>query len=346
MQSNVNLRSAKRAKNDEFYTRYVDAEKEMKAYLKYDFNVFRDKIILCPCDDPERSQFVKYFVDNFKALGLKKLIATGLKEDSNGVSAIAELNERGEVVTSSSLLRGDGDFRSPEVTALRDEVDMVITNPPFSLFREFTAWLMTGKTSFSIIGNMNAITYKEVFPIIQQNKMWLGDSHFNKGMYFIVPEDFVHSSTYKFKKSINGQAVSRVAGVCWFTNIEHRRRHLPLQLMSETENIKHSRHKLVRGVGYRKYDNYDAIEVPLVEAIPLDYDGIMGVPLTFLDKYNPDQFEILGTQRWGKSKELLKHYTGDVIPPENDKKTTIEGRETYDRIFIRHRKSQSPNEEG
>jgi Adenine-specific methyltransferase EcoRI len=191
-------------------------------------------------------------------------------------------------------LKGDGDFRSAEVTALRDEADIVITNPPFSLFRAFLTWLVDGGERFSIIANMNAITYKEVFPLITGDRLWLGATSFNVGMYFGVPDDFVYAPTYKFERERDGVKVNRVSGVCWFTNLDHGRRHEPLQFMTMADNIKFSKHKDIRGAEYPRYDNFDAIEVPYVDAIPSDYDGLMGVPITFLDKYNPDQFEIVG----------------------------------------------------
>ena len=171
---------------------------------------------------------------------------------------------------------------------------MIITNPPFSIFREFLTWVTEADKDFVIIGNINAITYKEVFPLIKENKMWLGATNFNVGMFFFVPDNFVHASTYKFEREIDGKKVSRVPGVCWYTTFDHGRRHEPLALMTEAENIKFSRQPGVKDSGYQKYDNYEAIEVPKVEAIPSDYKGVMGVPITFLSKYNPDQFEILG----------------------------------------------------
>ena len=186
----------------------------------------------------------------------------------------------------------DGDFRSKEVKKLRDEADVIITNPPFSLFREFLAWIVGAKKQFLIIANMNAITYKEVFPLIKKNNVWLGATNFNKGMYFNVLDNFVYADTYKFERELNGIKVNRFLGVCWFTNIEHGRRHQPLSLMSLKDNLKYNK-KMLNKKYYDKYDNYDAIDVPFADAIPSDYDGVMGVPVSFLDKYYPDQFEIL-----------------------------------------------------
>lgn len=363
-QTNSGLSEARRSKNDEFYTRYADIESEMNAYLEYNADVFADKTILLPCDDPEWSNFTKYFAQNFERLKLKKLIST-----SYATSALIEkqptlfevespqfdaekTNTRGKVFTLTKditgdrridlddfewrYLEGDGDFRSDEVRALRDEADVIITNPPFSLFREFLKWIREADKRFALIGNMNAITYKEVFPYIRANRIWLGATNFNTGMYFRVPPEFKYADTYKFKKELDGVKVSRVPGVCWFTNIEHGRRYEPLTLMTEADNIKFG-HKSVKGKGYKKYDNYDAIEVPQTKSIPGDHTGVMGVPISFLDKYCPEQFEILGSQRWAKSADLTRLYRGDKTP-ETDFKTTVDGRETYDRIFIKHRR--------
>ena len=202
-------------------------------------------------------------------------------------------------------LEGDGDFRSEEVKKLRDEADIIVTNPPFSLFRDFFNWIMEGGKQFLIIGNMNAITYKEVFPNIKENKVWLGVTNFNTGMYFRVPDDFVYAPTYKFEREQNGVKVNRVPGVCWFTNIDHGRRHQPMKLMTAADNFRYSKHKEVRGrTAYIHYENYDAIEVPYADAIPRDYDGVMGVPKSYLDKYCPEQFEIIGCAEGDSGKEL------------------------------------------
>ena len=322
--ANRNLGAARLAKKDEFYTQWADIEREMNAYLEYDPDVFRGKTVLLPCDDPEWSNFTKYFALHFMNFGLKKLISTSYAPESNhgGVFYEPTLFEtespvydadksrtNGRVFTLTpedfsgdgkinlddlqwEYLEGDGDFRSKEVTALRDAADIVITNPPFSLLRDFIAWLYGSEVKFSLLANMNAITYKEVFPLISSNRLWLGSTHFNKGMYFGVPEEFEYSPTYNFEREIEGVRVARVAGICWFGNIDHGRRHEPLQLMTMEDNLKFN--KKVKDVGYPIYENYDAIEVGWVDAIPSDYEGVMGVPITFLDKYNPDQFEILG----------------------------------------------------
>ncbi len=326
--ANENLSQAKKAKYAEFYTRMADISKEVQAYLEYDPNVFKGKTILCPCDDPYESNFFKYFALNFKTFKLKKLIATcyagspianvqlslfpeEAEENKTTrtphkivITDIPDLNKDGAVdlvdvqllVASDrnhlTRLKGDGDFRSEEITKLRDESDIIITNPPFPLFREFFAWI--GEKQFLVIANMNAITYKEVFPHIKENRIWLGATGFNEGMYFKVPENFVYAKTYNFERELDGEKVNRVPGVCWFTNLDHGRRHRPLELMTLKDNLKHSRHKEINGKKeYAKYDNYNAIEVPYTDAIPADYEGVMGVPITFLDKYCPEQFEII-----------------------------------------------------
>ena len=332
--ANGNLSDAKNAKNDEFYTQFLDIEKEMNSYLDYDPGTFKDKTVLLPCDDPEWSNFTKYFAQNFKKLGLKKLISTSYAPDSRVINMLSQptlfeslspqfdatkTKVKGKIFTLTrditgdeqinvedlewDYLEGDGDFRSEEIRKLRDEADVIITNPPFSLFREFLAWIVEANKQFVIIGNMNAITYKESFPLIQSNRMWIGATNFNVGMYFLVPEGFTYASTYKFEREMDGVPVNRVPGVCWFTNLDHGRRHEPLTLMTQADNKKFSKHKEVQGVDYKKYDNYDAIEVPFTDAIPSDYDGVMGVPISFLSKYSPEQFEILGTEKdWEEGK--------------------------------------------
>ena len=319
-----NLTNAKIARKDEFYTQWVDIEREMNAYLEYDPDAFRDKTVLLPCDDPEWSNFTKFFALHFADYGLAKLISTSYAPESNYKSefyapTLFETESplydpdmsrlKGRVFTllredvsgdgviniddlQWDYLEGDGDFRSKEVTALRDEADVIVTNGPFSLFRELVAWLVASNKKFSIIGNVNAITYKEVFPLISLNRVWLGPSITSGDREFRVPDSYPLNAAGT--RVQDGQRFIRVKGVRWFTNIEHGRRHQPLELMTMSDNIKFSKHKDVRGTEYERYENFDAIEVPYVDAIPSDYDGVMGVPITFLDKYNPDQFEILG----------------------------------------------------
>ena len=288
--SNTNLNKAKREKNDEFYTQLRDIEKEMQAYLDYDPDVFRDKTVLLPCDDPTWSNFTKYFAERFETLGLKKLISTSYATDG-GSGKVFVLN--GENELQWEYLTGDGDFRSTEVTALRDEADIVITNPPFSLFREFMAWLNEGDVLFSVLGNMNAITYKEIFPLIKDNKLWLGRGKDKGGnsMWFEVPDGYPQNKHERVED--DGTRIIPVSSK-WFTNIEHGRRHEPLQLKTQAENEKYNKRIISNPNSYKKYDNYDAIEVPTTSGIPSDYVGVMGVPISFLDKYCPEQFEIVG----------------------------------------------------
>lgn len=316
--ANTNLGKAKAGKNDEFYTQYVDIQKEVNAYLEYDKDVFRGKTILLPCDDPEWSNFTKFFAQNFEQYGIRKLISTSYapeakkikswqptifetespyydadKSRTNGKIFILDQDTdmSGRIDINDlqwSYLEGDGDFRSEEVKRLRDEADIIITNPPFSLFREFVKWIAEADKHFLIIGNQNAITYKEIFPLIKNNKMWLGKGFAGGAAHFISNYEDVATAGNHIEGMI------RVSGVVWFTNIDHGRRHQPLSLMTMEDNIMFSKHKEVKGVGYVHYDNYDAIEVPYSDSIPADYEGIMGVPITYLDKYCPEQFEILG----------------------------------------------------
>ena len=352
--ANISLSSAKKAKNDEFYTQFQDIEKEMSAYLDFNPNVFKDKTILLPCDDPEWSNFTKYFAQKFEVLGLKKLISTSYAADSKPSDIPYQptlfekespnfdeikTRSRGKIFTlfkdktgdgvinvndlEWSYLQGDGDFRSDEITQLRNEADIIITNPPFSLFREFLAWIIEANKQFVIIGNMNAITYKEVFPLIQKNRMWLGVTRTGVGsMWFEVNDSAPKKSGQKLDGEKKYQTVGNSA---WFTNLDHGRRHKPLALMSTVDNIKFS--KYVSKSGYEKYENYDAIEVPRVEAIPSDFDGTMGVPITFLGKYNPDQFKIIKFRHGNDDKDLrLK-----------------DGTCPYFRILIKHNTEKNEN---
>lgn len=323
--ANTNLANAKTAKNDEFYTQYPDIQKEINAYLDYDPNVFRGKTVLLPCDDPEWSNFTKFFAQNFELLGLKKLISTsyapeskkyklpyqptlfetqqpyfdGDKSKTHGKIFVLTEDVSGDGrINIEDLqwqyLEGDGDFRSKEIRKLRDEADIIVTNPPFSLFREFVVWLIESGKQFAIIGNVNAISYKEVFPLIKDNKMWMGVSIHSGDREFGVPDTYpLEASGWRIDE--NGNKYIRVKGVRWFTNIDHGRRHEPMQLMTMANNFKHSKHKEISGQKeYVHYENYDAIDIPFTDAIPSDYEGAMGVPITFLDKYCPEQFEIIG----------------------------------------------------
>ena len=315
--SNTNLIHAKRQKNDEFYTQLKDIECEMQAYLEYDPDVFRDKTVLLPCDDPTWSNFTKYFALNFERLGLKKLISTSYAADG-GHGKVFVLD--GENVLQWEYLTGDGDFRSAEVTALRDEADMVITNPPFSLFRELVAWLSEGGVLFSVIGNMNAITYKEIFPLIKDNELWIGAT----GMRSITYEVPVEGDVGPGQFEENGKRYQKMGNTCWFTNIEHGRRHEPLRLMSMKENQKYNKRIIKNLNSYEKYDNYDAIEVPVTAGIPNDYTGVMGVPISSLDKYCPEQFEIVG---YMASTQITEYNFGYPY---------VDGQKKYARILIRH----------
>lgn len=319
--ANKTLTKAKAAKNDEFYTQFYDIETEMEAYLDYNRDVFRGKTVLLPCDDPEWSNFTRYFAQNFEALGLKKLISTSFAPESKTYKCGYQLSlfetespkfDKDKTKTHGKIfvltedttgdgvinlddlqwdyLNGDGDFRSEEVTKLRDEADIIVTNPPFSLFREFVAWIMEANKEFVIIGNQNAITYKEIFPLLMNNEIWLGNGFKGGNAFFRVVEDRDYASGVYDKTT----GLVKFRNCCWFTNIDHGRRHQPLRLMTEAENIRFSKHKEIKGIGYQKYENYDAIEVNYCDAIPSDYDGIMGVYSTFFDKYCPEQFEIVG----------------------------------------------------
>ena len=353
MAGNANLGAAKAVKNDEFYTQWNDIENEMQAYLEYDPDVFRGKTVLLPCDDPEVSNFTKYFALNFEKFGLKKLISTSCAprfnpaieergriyvlergEDANGDG---RLNEEG---LTWDYLEGDGDFRSDEVTKLRDEADMVITNPPFSLFREFMVWLVEGGVEFSVIGNMNAITYKEIFPLIKENEMWLGASRMGAKCFALPSNAPVKANQHEE----NGVRFQKFGNIAWFTSIEHGRSHEPLALMTMEDNLVYGSKK-IRSAGYPKYDNYDAIEVPETKGIPSDYAGVMGVPISFLDKHSPEQFEIIGMAKRGAGDPALKTrvYTAEDYSNYSDLNAgpvIIENgtpRNTYPRILIRHR---------
>lgn len=311
--ANANLGAAKAAKNDEFYTQLTDIEKELRHYRKH----FKGKTVLCNCDDPFESNFFKYFVLNFNKLKLKKLVTTcydgsAVAEYRNGkakpykavvtsvrdttgdggidMDDIKELFESGE--NELTELNGNGDFRSPECLELMDEADIVVTNPPFSLFREYVKVLMQHKKKFIVIGSQNAITYKEIFPLLKDNEMWLGSNN-------PAPKEFVQRDG----------TIKKFGNICWYTNLDLKKRHEELIMVKKYTPDE-----------YPHYDNYDAIEVSKVASIPYDYDGVMGVPITFLDKYNPEQFEI------------IKFRKGD-----DDKDLAVNGKCPYFRILIRRR---------
>lgn len=312
MAKNNNLHNAKRAKNDEFYTRLEDIEKEMCHYREH----FRGKVVYCNCDDPKESNFFKFFSLQFEFLGLKKLISTGYKENGHGVACIYEGDKNENNLPDDSEIRtyelqGNGDFRSEECIEFLKEADVVVTNPPFSLFREVVAQLVEYNKKFLLLGNNNAITYKEIFPLIMSNKMWLGYSN-NKTMEFVLSDSYK-----KWDRIENGKKIGKVPAISWFTNLEHDHRNRPLDLTQRYD----PRY-------YPKYDNYNAIECSKVMDIPRDYDGVIGVPITFLDKYCPNQFRIIGcTESEGKGFSNGLWNGGVTQPMVNNKRI-------YKRLFI------------
>ncbi len=344
--SNKDLQNASKAKSDEFYTQITDIEKECGHYHKY----FKGKTIFCNCDDPYESDFFKYFAMSFESLGLKKLIATcyagspisntqlSLFDDESEenkttrkphkieITEIPDMNQDGAIDLADvklllgsdknhlTCLEGDGDFRSQECIEILKEADIVVTNPPFSLFREYVAQLMEYEKKFLIIGNQNAITYKEIFPLIKENKVWLGKSIHSGDREFRVPDYYpLNAAGYRIDK--NGAKYIRVKGVRWFTNLDYKERHEKLLL-----------YKSYNSNEYPKYDNYDAINVDKTHEIPKDYDGAMGVPITFMDKYNPDQFEILGQMATTKIDEFNYGYP------------YVKGNKIYARVLIKRKK--------
>ena len=345
MEKSVNqrLHQAKSARKDEFYTQLNDIQLELKHYK----NEFRGKVVFCNCDDPYESNFFKYFALNFNSLGLKKLIATcyapstiaGIqldlfedvkieKSDKKAykieIEEITDENGDGSIDLSDveyllrnnknvlTQLNGDGDFRSDECVELLKQSDIIVTNPPFSLFREYMELLQRYNKSFIIMGNTNALTYIEIFKLFQENKIRTGYTNFNVGMYFYVPSNYE-----KFHKIVDGRKMVRVSTSCWYTNLEVKR---------HKENI--ILYKKYNETDYPKYDNYDAINVNKYTDIPYDYNGIIGVPITFLDKYNPNQFELIAQMVTTKISEYNYGYP------------YINGKKIYARILIRHRQSK------
>lgn len=343
------LTSAQKAKKDEFYTQLDDIAKELKYYTQY----FQGKVVLCNCDDPYESNFFKYFALNFNRLGLKKLIATcyngspiagdelpllfEIEENEPKkiaykveITEVQDYNNDGAVNLADvqwliqndknvlSLLKGNGDFRSQECIELLKEADIVVTNPPFSLFREYLAQLVQYKKLFLIIGNVNAISYKESFALIKENKLWMGVSIHGGDREFRVPDTYpLNAAGHRVDEK--GNKYIRVKGVRWFTNMDYPQRHEDLVL-----------YKHYTPEEYPKYDNYDAININVTSEIPIDYEGVMGVPITFLDKYNPDQFEIIGAMTTTKVDEYNFGYP------------YVNGIKLYARILIRNKKPQKP----
>jgi hypothetical protein len=383
---NQGLSAAKAAKQDEFYTQYVDIQKEVEAYLEFDPDTFRGKVVYCNCDDPFESNFFRYFAANFNKLGLKKLVTTSYDgspiagqlelfpeygegngkrqkpkalavildhvkdEDGDGavniddVKVFLKRNKAARIALKADQKYAGGDFRSAECIVLLKEADIVVTNPPFSLFREYVAQLVEHEKKFLIIGNKNAVTYKDVFSLIKGNRLWVGVTAFSGGMWFVA--DYMG----KYERIVDGVKLINVPAI-WFTNMDHGRRHQQLPLMTMADHLKFSKHKEIKGkAAYDRYDNYDAIEVPFTDAIPGDYDGAMGVPITFLDKYNPDQFEILGRSenedlyglktRVYTTKECQEAYRrifGKKGTYDMNATPVVDGRKVYQRLFIRHR---------
>jgi hypothetical protein len=367
--TNKLLHKAKGSKNDEFYTQFSDIQKEIEAYLEYDPNTFKDKIVYSNCDDPYESNFFRYFVLNFNKLGLKQLITTSYKPSpvantqlqmfgddktlihSKGRPKITAnkiiINEVGDIDGDGEFnlmdvakqlktnkhnewqpLKGDGDFRSNECIDLLKKSDIIVTNPPFSLFTEYVKQLFDFNKKLLIIGNINCITYKEVFLKIKNNEIWLGNGMGRWISGFIVPKSYDLFGT-EARIDENGNRVVSTNNCLWITNLDHGRRHQPLSLMTMADNKRFNNKISKSEYCYKKYDNYDAIEVPYTDSIPSDYDGVMGVPITFLDKYNPDQFEIVGCSY-------------DYGRPDNWNKNinmsgTINGVAIYKRILIKHR---------
>jgi len=393
------LNAARVAKKDEFYTQYVDIQKEVEAYLDFDPDTFRGKVVYCNCDDPFESNFFKYFAANFNKLGLKKLITTSYDgspiagqgtlfpeyekgrttqkkpkalavildhvkdEDGDGVANVSDVaiflkrNKASRIALKHDNQYAGGDFRSTACVALLKEADIVVTNPPFSLFREYVAQLMEFGKKFVIIGPKNAITYKEIFPLIREKRLWLGSGFGNGNAYFSIPSDTSREFADGVYNASTGLVKFRNVG--WFTNLDHGRRHERLPLMTMADNLKFSKHKGIKGqAAYQRYVNYDAIEVPFTDAIPSDYDSLMGVPISFLDKYNPEQFEILGTSDNGIVDDQFKTTRGltqqfvDDYYRAGGTGAYKEGNPTaglyedgvakmvYKRIFIRHRRPQ------
>lgn len=359
--ANQNLTAAKNAKKDEFYTQLADIENELRHYREH----FRGKTIFCNCDDPYESNFFKYFAMNFNAFGLKKLIATcyngspvsgtellldfgdGFWDEPKKIAYKVEITEVTDVNGDGrtdladvqyllqndrnvhSLLKGNGDFRSAECVELLKEADIVVTNPPFSLFREYVAQLMKYEKKFIIIGNLNAITYREIFPLLKDNKMWIGASIHSGDREFCVPDSYPLNAA-GCRVDEKGRKYIRVKGVRWFTNLDYKERHEELIL-----------YKVYSSEEYSEYDNYEAINVDKTNEIPCDYDGVMGVPITFIDKYCPEQFEIIwqacGNTRASAPVEVLKELKYKPHPEDRGGCGVVNGKRVYARILIRRK---------
>ena len=396
--SNRNLHTAKASKQDEFYTQFIDIQKEVEAYLEFDPDTFRGKVVYCNCDDPFESNFFKYFAANFNKLGLKKLVTTSYDgspiagqgtlfpeynegngkrqkpkalavildhvkdEDGDGAANVTDVelflkrNKAARIALKADEKYPGGDFRSPECIALLKDADIVVTNPPFSHFREYLAQLVEHGKKLLIIGNVQALTYKEVFPLIKANKLWMGVTIHSGDREFRVPDHYPLNAA-GWRVDENGVKYIRVKGVRWYTNLDHGRRHQDLPLMAMEDNLRFSKHKEIKGkAAYNRYENYDAIEVPFTDAIPSNYGGVMGVPISFLDKYNPDQFEIVGTlessdpdnpfrTRWYSAQDQKDAFFRRFGKPGSfplNMSGVINDVKVFKRILIRHRRVARP----
>ena len=330
---NRTLTSARKNKNDEFYTCLRDIENELKHYKPH----FKDKVVYCNCDDPRVSNFFEYFAENFEVLGLKKLIASCYKNDNidlfsnhdkeKAVYLVYEGDKnKNKIVDDEEIevlpIKGDGDFRSDECIAILKEADIICTNPPFSLFREYVTHLMKYKKDFLIIGNQNAITYKDIFPLIQGNKLWLGVN--NGAKEYVISEEFAKEFPNKVHRTDDGKSYTKMGNTCWFTNLDIKKRHKKLESYL---------YKEYNDADYPKYDNYDAINVNKTKEIPVNYGGAMGVPISFLDKYNPDEFEIVNANDIRVNDRVPQKPHGLI----KDTDGTINGKPTYVRIVIKRR---------
>ncbi|MEA3500103.1 MAG: adenine-specific methyltransferase EcoRI family protein [Candidatus Marinimicrobia bacterium] len=373
--ANKNLKKARRSKNDEFYTQYSDIQKEISAYLEYNPDVFKGKVVYSNCDDPFESNFFRYFVLNFNRFGLKQLITTSYKPspvantqlklfDDN--KPLTKYKGRPKITANKFVINevkdidGDGafnlkdiamqlkknknnewtplnengDFRSKECISLLKQSDIVVTNPPFSLFLEYVKQLFDYNKKFLIIGNINCLTYKYVFKRIKKNEAWLGNGMGRWISGFIVPKSYELYGT-EARIDENGNRIVATNNCLWLTNLDHGRRHQPLSLMTISDNKKFNKKLSKKKNTYKKYDNYNAIEIPYTDAIPSDYDGVMGVPITFLDKYNPEQFKIVGNSNVKGEREHLMNNTKCVTDC-----TYINGKPQYARILIKHRRKK------
>ena len=340
MGDNAALAEAKRAKKDEFYTQRVDIENELRHYKAH----FEGKVVLCNCDDPRQSEFFKYFAENFEKLKLKRLIAVCYKSQDvdlfsqrdceRAICQIYEGDKNGNMIVDDDEvgvreLKGDGDFRSMECIEILQEADIVVTNPPFSLFREYVMQLKKYDKKFIIIGNVNALTYKEIFPLVKRNEMWFGASIHSGDRKFGVPDDYpLNAAGCGIDE--NGRRFIRVKGVRWFTNLDYAQRHEKLPL-----------YKKYTPEEFKRYDNYDAINVDKTADIPFDYDGVMGVPITFIDKYNPEQFEIIwqasGNTRACAPSDILQVLGYHAHPEDRGGCGVINGKRVYSRVLIRRK---------